>query len=350
MRVTVMNSGHDAAVNAAFNEILSDGFSPGRFDYRAPGRCTMASLDKYSDAVDCDGPAADVAHRHDFLSTVSRLPHAEIAARRDLGLAHTIEAEIIPRLMLAHTSKPSRRRSHRADGPTLSAADVERFSTIICAADLDDARRFIADLRTREISIEIIMLDLLAPTARLLGEMWEEDDADFAFVTIALCCLQQVLRDISGTFQIARPSNREAYRALLAPAPGEQHIFSLLMVDEFFRRANWDVWTMPAATEAELVDLLRREHFDMAGLSITCDQWLPQLRALITRMRAASRNKNLVIMVGGRPFVDSPGLVETLGADATATDGLNAVEAARNAVLSTAKVQSGLSLMSNAIA
>ena len=344
MLLAVDKSGPSAAYPASFKNIPNDGSELEQTQFDALGRCNMAGFDEHSEQIECNGAEGESAIRHDFLSTVSQLPHADPASRRDLGLAHTIEAEIIPRLMLAHKGAASKKRNQITDGPNLSPADMDRFSTVICAANLAEARSFIAGLRARNVSTEVIMLDLLAPTAKLLGEMWEEDDADFAFVTIALCCLQQVLRDISGVFETtvgAKPS----YRALLAPAPGDQHIFSVLMVDEFFRRADWDVWTMPAATEGELLDVVRRESFDMVGFSINCDVWLPQLTRLIARIRAASRNEKLVIMVGGRPLLENPDLVTQLGADATARDGLDAVRTAGRIVSSAAKVQSGLSLV-----
>ena len=300
----------------------------------------MAGGGKFSQRTECDGPSAETIKRHDFLSAVSHLPHADLSNRRDLGLAHTIEAEIIPRLMLAHSTGDMRAPKAKAGASELDAADIAQFSAIICSADLPAARSFVERLQGREVPVESILLGLLAPTAKLLGEMWEEDDADFAFVTIALCTLQQVLRDLSGTFNGeaftgAKSEDGQTYRALLAPAHGEQHIFSVLLVDEFFRRAQWDVWTMPAATEAELVDVLKREHFDMAGLSITCDAWIPQLESLIKRMRSSSLNRDLVIMVGGRPFVDSPELATRIGADATASNGLVAVKTARSVVQET---------------
>lgn len=296
------------------------------------GSWTMTSLEKSATVPDCVNRKSDTEFRHEFLSAITRLPHVDVSQRRDLGLAHTIEAEIIPRLMLAHQGEYSSAKRVRKDGGLIERQDIEQFNRIICEAALSEARQFIATLRARDVSVETILLDLLAPTAKLLGEMWEADDVDFAEVTIALCCLQQVLRDVSGIFDAAKLAPKEGYRALLAPVPGEQHIFSVLMVDEFFRRADWDVWTMPAATEIELLDLVRRESFDMAGLSISCEAWLPQLKSLIACLRAASRNRELVVMVGGRPFVENPQLVSSVGADATAADGREAVKQANSVV------------------
>jgi methanogenic corrinoid protein MtbC1 len=36
-------------------------------------------------------------------------------------------------------------------------------------------------------------------------------------------------------------------------------------------------------------------------------------------------NKNVIVQIGGRPFVDDPSLVGAVGADATAIDGRQAV-------------------------
>ena len=45
-----------------------------------------------------------------------------------------------------------------------------------------------------------IFLDLLAPTARRLGEMWETDTTDFANVTLAVSRLQRIMRHLGETF------------------------------------------------------------------------------------------------------------------------------------------------------
>ena len=270
--------------------------------------------------------------RHDYLSAISRLPHVDVALRRELGLQHTIEAEIIPRLMLAYSQRLPTDERRSTSPSTVMSEDIKTFSAIICSNDLLAARAFIFGLQSRNVPVDAILLELLAPTANLLGEMWEEDDADFTEVTIALCCLQQILRDISCTTETEVPGAKAGYRALLAPVPGEQHIFSVLMVDEFFRRAKWDVWTMPAATEDELLDILARENFDMTGLSVSCEAWLPRLESLIARMRSVSLNRDLIVLVGGKPFSDDPSLAVRLGADATARDGRNAVMIAETTV------------------
>ena len=63
----------------------------------------------------------------------------------------------------------------------------------------------------------------------------------------------------------------------------------------------------------------------MIGISVTCGVLLDDLTSVIKAVKSESRNKNVVIMVGGRFFNNQPELVKRVGADATDFDGSQAV-------------------------
>lgn len=247
------------------------------------------------------------------------------------GIASTIEFEIVPRLVLAH-------RTGFAAGVAGSASDalsngfdwrpgseqVAEFSQIVLARDVADAVAYIETLRNRGTSLEAIYLDLLAPSARYLGDLWEEDLADFTAVTVGLWRLQQIVRDLGSSFVQESDQREQGRRLLLAPGMGEQHSFGLFMVGEFFRRAGWDVWAQGASTSDELVEIVRREWFAVIGLSVACESHLEGLASVILRLRRASRNRSVGIMVGGRAFSEHPEFVALVGADASAVDGRQA--------------------------
>lgn len=164
------------------------------------------------------------------------------------------------------------------------AEDVKAFAKLVLLHDTSVAHSYIRALRTQGTSLETICLNLLAPTARHLGDLWSEDLCDFTDVTVGLCRLHQVLREFSADFQ----SEVEQYetdqrecgrRVLLLPVPGEQHSFGLLMVAEFFRRSSWDVWGGPAASSDDLISLVRSEWFAMVGLSLSCERHLDGLKS-----------------------------------------------------------------------
>jgi methanogenic corrinoid protein MtbC1 len=169
--------------------------------------------------------------------------------------------------------------------------------------------------------VETLYLDLLAPTARCLGEMWCQDTCHFADVTMGLSKLHRLLNELGPTFRREGDAEIQGRHILLAPVPGEQHSFGLTMVAEFFRRASWDVSDQPGIpANADLVQLVRAERFDIVGLSIASEIHLDGLVHGIRALRRASKQPSLGILVGGPLFVQYPELVARVGADATAID------------------------------
>ncbi|RZI98931.1 MAG: cobalamin B12-binding domain-containing protein [Haliea sp.] len=239
-------------------------------------------------------------------------------------LARAIEHEIIPRLMLAHRAPNECLETDLRDAPRLGPQDVERFARLVLARDDDVAHACVEAMRGRGVPIESIYLDLLAPVARHLGELWEQDLCDFTDVTLGLGRLQQVLRELSPAFgqSIDHPTNGR--RVLLLPSPGEQHTFGLVMVGEFFRLAGWDVAGGPSDAGVEPAALVRREWFDVVGFSTATDIHLTELQECIATVRQASLNPHLGIMVGGPLFAKHPECVGQVHADAAAADGRHA--------------------------
>ncbi len=251
--------------------------------------------------------------------------------RRLTSLARTIEREIIPRLVLAH-------RSPTASLPTLSdtlgkaptAQDVLDFTHVVLRHGADEIAAFVDRVRAQGVSLESVFLQLLAPAARRLGELWTEDRCDFTQVTLGLWRLQCVLHDLSPAFECMATGNIGERRILLATMPGEQHSFGLDIVSEFFRRAQWDVLEGPAATAADLVGLVSREWFSLVGVSMCAERHVDALHSLVEELRRASLNQAVGIIVGGVIFNEHPELVKTVGADASAPDGPSAVVLAQS--------------------
>ncbi len=253
-------------------------------------------------------------------------------------LARTVEAEIIPRLLLAHTLD---RGSIDLPGPsheTPTAAEIDEFARLLLRHDAKDCLAYTQELSSRGVHTEDLMLGLLAPAARMLGEFWKEDICDFTEVTIALSRLQQILRELNPLVDANRDekeaSGMLAHQmprrlAFLVAAPGEQHSFGLSVVEEFFRRENWDVWGGVALASKKIVEVVRCNHFDLIGFSLSCEHFLDDLAWTIRAVRKASRNPDISVMVGGQLFVEHPEFVTRVGADATAVDGQQAVENAQ---------------------
>ncbi len=246
-------------------------------------------------------------------------------------LLRAIESQVIPRLLLAHPAAP---QAVPATGETASEAvrpaesEVVGFTGIVLQGSTDEATAFMRDLHASGISADSIYLDLLAPSARYLGELWTTERSDFVEVTVALHRLQDLAHKFSAYLrgmEDAQTVLPAGPRALCVAMPGEQHVFGAQLVGEFLRRARWDVWDAPGATEPDIISLLAREWFTIVGISVSTLDQPEALAGLVRRVRRASLNPDLRVMVGGLPFDEHPERAALVGADATARDGRDAV-------------------------
>lgn len=240
-------------------------------------------------------------------------------------LSRVVEAEIIPRLMLAHRMEAST----RGPGPRKpTAEDIEAFASLVLAPAGEVVEARIAALVDDGLALDSLLLDLLAPTARHLGVLWEEDLCDFAELTIAMGRLQRIMHDLSRRYGGETGGHRDGHSILLSLCPGETHMFGLSMIEQFFRDAGWDVTSTALAPVGEILNQARTAWFDVIGLSLGCEVLLPTLTKTVLELRRVSFNPGVRILVGGPIFVDNPGHIERVGADATASDARRAVAAA----------------------
>jgi methanogenic corrinoid protein MtbC1 len=212
---------------------------------------------------------------------------------------------------------------------TVADTQIRQFVNIILGDDEERVTSFVSSLRAKGVSVESIYLDLLAPSARMLGDMWTDDTCDFADVTIAVGRLQVVLRTLSQLFVRDSSQSELTGRVLLACLPGEQHSLGLFMVAEFFVRDGWGVHVGPPLAADALLAELSTGWYDIVGFSVSCDSRIDNLKREIRRVRKVSKNRDVRILVGGRAFNDDSQLLTRVGADATAANAASAPARAR---------------------
>ena len=244
--------------------------------------------------------------------------------RRMALLERVVQSEILPRLINARTT-PSATESVLAT----TEDDTQALVVVLLTQPAANAIAFIEVLRERGATPASLFLGILTEAAQSLGVLWEDDRCSFADVTIGVGHLQQVVRSLSPSFQLAAVARPHADTVLLLPAPGDQHTFGLVMLSEFFRREGWHVIGGPASSGGDATRLVRSTWVDVAGFSIGADHLLGGLAACITALRRASRNKDINVMVGGPMLLKYPDLVKRTGADTAAADAPGAVREAR---------------------
>ena len=262
----------------------------------------------------------------------TKIPEKDGIDNAGYELSLLIQNLVIPRL-IADRQEPGYRLSEQNPSPhhisgtsgTITPQDVEEFSLLSTRSDARELLDFVDKCLANGTSVDSIYVDLLAPTARRLGEYWESDERDFVDVTMGLWRIQEILREL--TLRIPPPAiaGFGQRSALFSTMPGEQHSFGTLMIAECFYRAGWDADIMIEPSQSELIGKFAGRHYDLIGLTVSLDCPKATLSGLVSAIRSVSSNPATRIMMGGRVINDDPGLIEECGADATAADAPSAV-------------------------
>lgn len=318
----------DSARQRALGWITRPGKGVAMNELKTYGRSSQAMEETDRDASSmADGGWGDGASRLSSMDLDQPTSGAS-ASRGDAyaaQIARAIEADIIPRLMMVYRSDPVKAPVVERVVPTVSISDVEALAQAVMDPSPAPGRHDINRHLDAGLPVDQLLLNLLAPTARRLGELWTEDRCDFTAVTIGLCRLQDYLRDLSMEPTGFREPPPTGVRVLLSIAPGEQHTFGILMVEEFFRRAGHIALSLFPRSANDLLRAVRANAYDVVGLSASCDESLNRMADLIRTIRRESLRPDPLIVVGGPIFAADPTRATWVGADVYAVDGASAL-------------------------
>ena len=252
-------------------------------------------------------------------------PALKLAASQPLAnftnpIADLIENAVVPLVVEAHRDDavPAQKRDRWHD-------EALAFAALAIDADAEELLKRLDVMLSSGTEIEAILINILAPAARRLGIMWEQDDCDFVDVTMGLWRLQEVVRELSARVPV-RPGRPDGgYRAVFSAMPGEQHNFGTVIVEDIFRRAGWSTELLLDGQQGALLNAVATDRFDLVGLTVSLDVHTERLPSLILAIRSVSRNPRLCILLGGRVLSDDPQLAIRVGADGTAADAQQAV-------------------------
>ena len=246
-------------------------------------------------------------------------------AQRQARLAQVVSAQIIPTLLHLHAEvvpeAPPIEHVVEALAPTSS--DISGLADIVLGNDLEAAVAYVLVLRDRGLSMESLFIELLEPTARYLGHLWDNDECDFIDVTLGVVRLQKLLATFNDSYMLPGLDMRR--HVLLAVTPGDQHDFGATMVKRFLMAAGWSVQSAFNETAAEIACAARTFWFAVAGLTVGSERSLSALSETIALIRQQSLNPAIGVMVGGPIFTANPALAVEVGADGTAASAPTAV-------------------------
>lgn len=231
--------------------------------------------------------------------------------------ASVIENIIVPRLLMSHVNNNTSVANEKVSLRNVAVSDFIKLTT---QDDPGVAIEYVRHLMASGVPFQDVLLELMAPAARVLGERWEQDQASFVEVALGVARMHRILREFDGVPSHLWSDAGFGRHALLLPAPGELHSFGLRLVQEFLLRESWTVNNQPVATIEELGNVVAGDWYDIVGLSLSGETNVDSFLESIRIIRRKSKNRHVKIIVGGHLFVEKPELIESCGSDAYAVD------------------------------
>lgn len=161
-----------------------------------------------------------------------------------------------------------------------------------------DADRMLDELRGHRLSVDSV-IDIYVPTiARILGEMWEESELDFAGVTVGSMRLQSLLSIAStDTLDFLRPVENSHFMLVTVPE-GEQHSLGAFVLAAQLRRLGARVDVSFCEQSSDFVSRVICDTPDMVLFSASCSGSLATISQLVLDISNVV-HKSPLIAVGG---------------------------------------------------
>ena len=250
-------------------------------------------------------------------------------------LAKIVEREIVPRLVAANrpSSIPPAQVAQKA--PHIMPLDlglVETFTWTVLSRTAERMNEQVESLLRDGVCEEQIYFQLIAPSARLLIDLWGDDKVSYVEVTVSLNRLHQLIHSFDGGTPYNGDCEASPAFALFAPCPGGQQTFGFYVMEELFRWSGWRTWVEVNTDNDDLGAKARCQWFDAVCLNVTRESDIDAVSATISAVRRMSRNRDLHVLAYGRLCVERPWLVGTIGADAAASNANEALSIMDQAV------------------
>ena len=169
-----------------------------------------------------------------------------------------------------------------------------------------------------------VYLDVVQPAMREIGRLWQEDELTVAEEHLATAITESAMSRMFERVFVWRDVRTP--KLLAACAEEERHQMGLRMLCDLLELAGWETTYLGASVPIEsLVDLVCKHKPDAVAISATIAPHVPRVREAIRAIRSAPLERQPVIAVGGRVFLNDPSLAERVGADLTAADAEQAV-------------------------
>lgn len=208
------------------------------------------------------------------------------------------------------------RLAARVSAPPQRRDAVEQLCDALVSAEIGRAADLIDTWLREGAEEQALYLDYLAPAARELGEMWNEDKISFTDVTIGTGRIYGIMRSIGRNMRA--PTMPTQKSAMVASVPGETHTIGAKMAAELLRGNGWDVELALGMDHEELIGRIMASNHLIIGYSAGGEHALANLARLVVATRVCQPYAH--IMVSGRIVEEAAERIKLMGVDGMSHD------------------------------
>lgn len=181
-------------------------------------------------------------------------------------------------------------------------------------------------------SVKDIYLHVFQPAQHEVGRLWQTNRISVAQEHYCTAVTQLVM---SQLYPRIFSHEKGESRMVATCVGGELHEIGIRMVADFYEMEGWDTYYLGAnATTMRVLRTLEDRNADLLCISATMTFHLNMVESLVQAVRTADRTNKIKILVGGALFMKTPDLWLRVGADATAEDAQQAVDAGKRLIQS----------------
>jgi methanogenic corrinoid protein MtbC1 len=200
---------------------------------------------------------------------------------------------------------------------------------VLIDADPRGHRELTEELQKSGLPMQTLAIQLFAPVAAYLGNLWCTDETDFMQVAVASTRIGMIINHLSQNRSTAIKARETERRVLLARTRGAMHTIGVSIVASCFRDMGWVV---EGGGELELDDQvytrLSNGPYDLLGISVGRVDEAPDCASAIRRIHSNRHTRGMRIAVGGPAVKKDPQAFHRIGADIVARSALEVMQLA----------------------
>ena len=210
------------------------------------------------------------------------------------------------------------------NNPTLRPNVLRQLVHFVIGLTPKDPDELVLEMRMLRLSDDDLVNLYIPEAARHLGTKWEQDELNFAQVTIGCARLQSVLHHLSdswvdGTHIEPADRSQTEIAFVLATFKGDEHSLGSVALATKLRRQGHVVHLLLGATQAEIAETVARQTPDCVMFSCSGAAVLEHVAKLCEKTRMTMALPP-IIAVGGLVLDHEESVEERTGADLATRD------------------------------